>query len=81
MNVLRQGTTYGWTTRIKACINYKDDQWRSEKLFPKSADAKKLMELMKIVKSAKSRNTKINSIVSNAEKYAGVILKLLEKFT
>ncbi len=49
-------------------------------LFPQPADAKKLTELMKIVKSAESRNVKVNRIVSNAEQFGGIMLTLLEKF-
>ena len=51
-----------------------------KKLFPKAADAKKLIELMQIVKSAERRNQKISNIVDNSEKFAGTILTLLNKF-
>lgn len=51
-----------------------------KQLFPKPADVKKLYELMKIVKSAKGRNNKINQIVANAEKFGGIIYTLLNKF-
>ena len=51
-----------------------------KELFPEPADAKKLAKLMKVVKAAEKRNTKINNIVTNAEEFAGVILTLLEKF-
>ena len=51
-----------------------------KELFPKSGDVQKLAQLMKIVKSAEDRNTKINNIVANAEKFGGVILTLLKKF-
>lgn len=49
-------------------------------LFPEAKDAKKLVELMRIVKSAEERNTKINNIAANSEKFAGVVLTLVEKF-
>jgi hypothetical protein len=49
-------------------------------LFPEPADVKKLGNLIAIVKSAEERNTKINSIVSNAEELGGIILTLLSKF-
>lgn len=52
-----------------------------QKLFPKPADAKKLVELMKIVNGAQARNTKINQIIKNSEDFAGIILTLLKKFT
>ena len=35
---------------------------------------------MQIVKSAETRNKKITNIVENSEKFAGIVLKLLEKF-
>jgi hypothetical protein len=50
-------------------------------LFPEPADLKKLAELMRIVKSAETRNNKVNSIVSNSEEFAGVVLTLLTKLT
>jgi len=51
-----------------------------QELFPKAADAKKVTELMKIVRSTDDRNKKVNMIVSNAEDFGGVVLTLLEKF-
>lgn len=51
-----------------------------KELFPKAADAKKLVELMKIVKSAETRNKKISNIVENSEKFAGIVITLLDKF-
>lgn len=50
-----------------------------QELFPEPADVDKLRELMKVVKSAGDRNDKINSIVENSEKFAGVIVTLLSK--
>ena len=50
------------------------------KLFPKSADAIKVAELMKIVKSAERRNQKVKALADNAEQFAGITLRLLEKF-
>ena len=49
-------------------------------LFPKAADAKKLVELMQIVNSAEDQNTKINNVVANSEKFAGVMVTLLGRF-
>ena len=49
------------------------------RLFPDPDDVKKLAELMEIVKKSGSRNAKINKLVDDAEGFAGVILKLLEK--
>lgn len=65
-------------SRISSVTRMTDEEVKE--LFPEPADAKKLGELMKVVKGAEDRNTKINKIVSNAEDFAGVILTLLEKF-
>jgi hypothetical protein len=48
--------------------------------FPEQTDVKKLFDLIKIVKSAEDRNSKINSLVKNSETYGGIILTLLSKF-
>ncbi len=46
-------------------------------LFPKQKDAKKLVELMQIVRSSQSENAKRNQLIANSEQFAGTILKLL----
>lgn len=51
-----------------------------QELFPKAADAKKVTQLMRIVRSDDDRNKKVNRIVSNAKEFGGVVLTLLEKF-
>lgn len=48
-------------------------------LFPEPSDVKKLKELMKVVKSAEDRNTKVNTIVANVEDFAGIIITILGK--
>ena len=48
-------------------------------LFPAEADAKRLAELMSIVDSSKTHNEKITAFLSDAEKFAGVVLTLLAK--
>lgn len=48
-------------------------------LFPEPADVKKLKELMKVVKSAEDRNTKVNNIMVNVEDFAGIIITILGK--
>jgi hypothetical protein len=65
-------------SEISSITRLTDDE--IQELFPKAADAKKLTELMKIVKSAEDRNNKVNQIVSNAEEFGGIILSLLGKF-
>lgn len=49
-------------------------------LFPKPTDVQKLKELIKSVKSADEQSTKINNIIANSEKFAGIIVTLLAKF-
>ena len=65
-------------SRISSITRMTDDEIKE--LFPAPGDAKKLADLMKIVKSAEDRNTKINHIVSNSEKFGEVVLTLLQKF-
>ncbi|MBW2960865.1 hypothetical protein [Mesonia aestuariivivens] len=48
-------------------------------IFPEPADVEAFAELMLIVKSASRRNTKINKIVANSEKFAGIIIDLFGK--
>lgn len=48
-------------------------------LFPQNADIEKLLELLKIIKSDKERNVKINLIKENIETLSPTILSLLEK--
>ncbi len=48
-------------------------------LFPKAPDAKKMVELMKIVRSSQSENDKVVQLVNNSERLAGTVLKLLLK--
>jgi hypothetical protein len=65
-------------SRISSITRMTDEEVKE--LFPSPADAKRLTELMKIVKSAEDRNIKINRIVSNSEKFGGIVLSLLQKF-
>lgn len=65
-------------SRISSVTRMTEDE--VQKLFSEPADVKRLIDLMKIVKSSEHRNTKINQIVSNAEEFGSVILILLKKF-
>lgn len=65
-------------SKISSLTKMTDEEVKE--LFPNTADAKKLVQLMKIVKSSEDRNTKINNIVSNAQEFSGVMLTLLGKF-
>lgn len=64
--------------RISSITRLTDDEVKS--MFPEQADVKVLAELMSIVNSASDRNSKVNQIVNNAEKFGGVMLTLLGKF-
>lgn len=65
-------------SRISSITRMTDEE--VVKLFPKSSDAIKVAELMKIVKGAERRNRKVKALADNAEKFAAITLKLLEKF-
>lgn len=47
--------------------------------FPTKSDREAVSELLKIVKSAEHRNTKITRIMENSEKFVGVMTELVEK--
>ena len=47
--------------------------------FPTQTDRETVTELLKIVKSAEDRNTKITRIMENSEKFVGVMTKLVGK--
>ena len=78
MDAAAQKTDSKLASKISSLTCMKDEDIK--KLFPKASDAKKLIELMRIVKSAEERNIKINNIATNSEKFAGVVLTLLEKY-
>jgi hypothetical protein len=48
-------------------------------IFPEKSEMEDFSELMEIVKSSTSRNNKVSKIVDNSEKFAGVIVSLLNK--
>lgn len=52
-----------------------------KQIFPDTSDKEKFEELMTIIKSAEEKNNKINRIVANSEKFAGIIVTLLSKLT
>jgi hypothetical protein len=63
--------------RISSLTRLTDEEIKE--LFPQSADAKKVVQLMKVVKSSASRNTKVARIAENIEDLGGVVLTLLNK--
>lgn len=65
-------------SRVSSLITMTDEEIKQ--LFPTAADIEKLTKLMKIVKSAEDRNTKINNIINNAESLGSTILTLISKF-
>lgn len=65
-------------SKISSLTRMTDEEVKA--LFPEPSDIKKLSELMAIVKSAEDKNTKINNIVSNAEKFGGIMVTLIGKF-
>lgn len=67
------------STEILSISKLTDDE--INELFPEPADLKKLGELLQIVKSAETRNNKLNLIISNSEGFADVVLTLLTKLT
>ncbi len=73
-----QETDEALASKVSSLTKMTDDEIKE--LFPAPADVKKLSKLMKIVKSADDRNTKINQIVGNAEDLAGVVITLVDKF-
>ena len=79
-NIERAGnkTDQELASQVSGVTRLTDDEIK--KLFPDPADVKKLAELMQIVKQAGDRNEKINNIVTNGEKFGGIILSLLAKF-
>ena len=78
MDGAAQKTDEKLASQISSLTRMTDEEIK--KLFPKASDAKKLVELMGIVKSAESQNNKVNAIVANSEKFAGVVVTLLGKF-
>ena len=64
-------------SHISSITRLSDDE--INELFPEPADLKKLSELLKIVKSAETRNNKVNSIINNAEEFSDVIFTLVDK--
>lgn len=64
-------------SKISSITRLTDDEVK--KLFPNPSDAKKVAELMRIVKSSEDKNVKVNKIVKNSEKFGGIVLTLLSK--
>lgn len=51
-----------------------------KELFPERGEQKKLVELMRIVKSSDNHNQKVNAIADHVGDFSGVVVKLLNKF-
>jgi hypothetical protein len=78
INAAEESTDEKLAERISSITRMTDEEVKE--LFPESADIQKLAELMEIVKRDGDKNDKINKIVTNAEKFGGIILTLLRKF-
>jgi hypothetical protein len=78
LNESEKATDAKLASKISSLTKMTDDE--VQELFPSQADAKKLIELMKIIKSREERNTKVTKIVSDAEKFGDIVLTLLERF-
>lgn len=52
-----------------------------KELFPKTADAQRLFELIKLVNEDTEKNEKINKLVANSEKFADIVITLVSRLT
>lgn len=52
-----------------------------QELFPKTADAQRLFELIKLVNEDTEKNEKINRLVANSEKFADILITLVSRLT
>ncbi len=73
-----QATDEELASKVSSLTRLTDEEVKE--LFPDAADLKKLAQLMKIVTSADSRNTKITQLGEKSEEFAGVVLTLLSRF-
>ena len=78
MDSTAEATDDRFASRISSLTRMTDEEVKE--LVPRTADARKLKELVKIVKSSEERNVKVNRIASNSEEFAGIVLSLLQKF-
>ena len=62
-------------SRISSLVRFTDAELES--LFPRKADKKKLLQLMQIVRSSSSANTKRRNLIRNIESVAGTVIKLV----
>jgi len=64
-------------SKISSITRLTDDEIME--ICPTPADVDRLRELMRVVKSAEDRNTKITKLVDNIDNFAGVIVSMLDK--
>ena len=64
-------------SQISSLTVFNDEEIK--KLFPKQGDVALFTELMQIVHSADKRNKKVEKIVENSEKFAGIVLDVFSK--
>lgn len=64
-------------SQLSSLTSLKDSDVRA--MFPQTENLRSCVKLMEIVNSSKDDNEKVNDIMNNAETFAKVTLKLLEK--
>lgn len=64
-------------SKISSITRLTDEEIKG--LFPTPAEAKTLIELMKIVKSAEDQNVKTRRLIEKVEEIGGTAIKLLER--
>jgi hypothetical protein len=73
-----QATDDALAARISSVTQLSQAEIKS--MFPKEADAKRLAELMALVRSATSDMEKTNQLTANIDKLAGTVVTLLKRF-
>jgi hypothetical protein len=78
LDAARQRTNDKLASQISSLTRLTDAEVKE--LFPTPADVGRLVELLKIVKSAEERNRKVARLAQNIEKLGGAVVALLERF-
>ena len=78
LDAARKRTNDKLAGQISSLTRLTDDEVKE--LFPTPADVGRLVELLKIVKSADERNRKVSRLARNIESLGGAVVTLLERF-
>ena len=78
VDAARKRTNDQLASQISSLTRLTDEEVK--KLFPTPADVGRLVELLKIVKSADERNRKVDRLTKNIEELGGAVVTLLERF-